>query len=563
MSGSRKRVRTTAESRASAAASTSTSSTSSSVPPPPIDDDDDDPFQPMPSFLRKNTAKTSTTIAAKRKPSPVPQQEQQSSSSTSIPSKATSSSSKTGALPISEPPSLQQEPPDPSPVPTFFVDLEAEQDTDPDVAGTNLDIRDNNTHQVDLTASSSNLELDIQAEGGFLHDDEDVFASSSLSTNAITSKKRPLDEDDVDNHDIRPSTPSRDSKSVSEQKPLSAKKALNPFTVSLLATLTSPMTSSRPLSKGKERDNGTSSGNDASFKNASNHDSNNVNAEETSNKEDSVNTKSVVEVGVAKKRSRKLIAEGPEEDLEWDAMMAGTTVEAFKREKDIAAQRARAKALGITNEIVSDDFMEDVREVSKQGKGKERAAEVHVVDDLEDLDDEARGRDEFSNDVDGGTGGVGKKRFSVRNVYYLTVAPNRVLQLVLFMKAEFTSWFTEELFEHVLAALKPLVINKFKREEVAKEKGLADVYRCPSFRFAYYVKPLDIRHTVLCKDETTRTYEGKIVHGQSLIVAVEPNPRAGSPKRSGMLTKWVGAQSGPFVPPKFPGVRYGKDMKVD
>ncbi|KAJ1548764.1 hypothetical protein HK405_015506 [Cladochytrium tenue] len=166
--------------------------------------------------------------------------------------------------------------------------------------------------------------------------------------------------------------------------------------------------------------------------------------------------------------------------------------------------------------------------------------------------------------------------FGVKNVYYLRVGRWRVMQFVLLMRSADVPWFSDLMLQKVLSAIEPLIVPKMEKEQAAKEKGLADVYRCDEFQLAYYVKPCDGRHSVVVRTPAAvaavaptaavesakipsvarEVYEGHVVHGQALWAAVEP-------RRRGALTHAASTPWAGTLPlPVFPGVKYGRDGQL-
>ncbi|RUS34929.1 hypothetical protein BC938DRAFT_477802 [Jimgerdemannia flammicorona] len=116
--------------------------------------------------------------------------------------------------------------------------------------------------------------------------------------------------------------------------------------------------------------------------------------------------------------------------------------------------------------------------------------------------------------------------YSTRNLRYLRLSKNQAIQLLLNLKQEHLEWFNDRIFQHILAALQPLLCNALVRDRDAKESSkVAQVFRgrrncsCPSarlvlrhhrcgtrspspdFQFAYYLKPTDNQHHILVKNK--------------------------------------------------------------
>ncbi|KAI8916642.1 hypothetical protein DFJ77DRAFT_347528 [Powellomyces hirtus] len=130
--------------------------------------------------------------------------------------------------------------------------------------------------------------------------------------------------------------------------------------------------------------------------------------------------------------------------------------------------------------------------------------------------------------------------FATRNIRYIRVGDTTALHLTFYLRKQHLPWFTEAVFERLIPA-------KLSREVIEKkEQGLADVYRARNFQMAYYLRPTEIRHSVLEKNPSSTAYTRLQLHSQALTLIVEPYD--------------VNDKEAP--PPDFLGFNYKSSMKV-
>ncbi|OCH92933.1 hypothetical protein OBBRIDRAFT_811427 [Obba rivulosa] len=88
-------------------------------------------------------------------------------------------------------------------------------------------------------------------------------------------------------------------------------------------------------------------------------------------------------------------------------------------------------------------------------------------------------------------------RFSVRNAYYLRIAPDVVLPLYLYLDERHVEWMSERVLQHVLADLRPLIPVKLRKEADAHlgpggsanaKRGELDVHRGDTYQFGYFLR---------------------------------------------------------------------------
>ncbi|KAK9761974.1 hypothetical protein K7432_012706 [Basidiobolus ranarum] len=127
--------------------------------------------------------------------------------------------------------------------------------------------------------------------------------------------------------------------------------------------------------------------------------------------------------------------------------------------------------------------------------------------------------------------------FSTREVRYLRISKSQVLQMILYIKPEYTSWFSDHIFQLVLSALQPLIPKKIS-DSKSKDPP-AEIYRSGVFQMAYtVVGSTQPRHYLLLQNAPVKieeeldfkarkqqkdfTYDGFTIYKKALIVVVEP-----------------------------------------
>ncbi|ORX82352.1 hypothetical protein K493DRAFT_320469 [Basidiobolus meristosporus CBS 931.73] len=127
--------------------------------------------------------------------------------------------------------------------------------------------------------------------------------------------------------------------------------------------------------------------------------------------------------------------------------------------------------------------------------------------------------------------------FSPREVRYLRISKTQVLQMILYTKPEYTSWFSDHVFQLVLAALQPLIPKKIS-DSKSKDPP-AEIYRSGVFQMAYtIVNSTQPRHYLLLQNAPVKveeeesfgarekqkdfTYDGFTIYKKALVVVVEP-----------------------------------------
>ncbi|CAG8603915.1 10106_t:CDS:2 [Paraglomus brasilianum] len=138
-------------------------------------------------------------------------------------------------------------------------------------------------------------------------------------------------------------------------------------------------------------------------------------------------------------------------------------------------------------------------------------------------------------------------QFTACNERYIKISDKQVMLLSIHVKRENLSWFNDTIYKEIIASIRKVLPLKFARDKKRgkEEKQVADVYRCANCQFAYYLKPTEVRHSVLEKDksfispnnptseESTTDdedvkpilnviYTGYNVFRMSLVVCVEP-----------------------------------------
>ncbi|KAL6309654.1 hypothetical protein BKA93DRAFT_821379 [Sparassis latifolia] len=98
-------------------------------------------------------------------------------------------------------------------------------------------------------------------------------------------------------------------------------------------------------------------------------------------------------------------------------------------------------------------------------------------------------------------------RFGVRNVYYLRISASTVIPLYLYLDERHVEWMSERVLQHVLADLRPQILQKLIDEADAQlgpggpanaKRGSVDVHRGDTYQFGYFLRKME-PHSVLIK----------------------------------------------------------------
>ncbi|CAG8519049.1 7932_t:CDS:2 [Funneliformis mosseae] len=125
--------------------------------------------------------------------------------------------------------------------------------------------------------------------------------------------------------------------------------------------------------------------------------------------------------------------------------------------------------------------------------------------------------------------------YTTHNIRYLRISEKQVLPLIIYLRQENLLWFNDIIFQEILSALQRIIPKKFSRKKKnVSNKSLSDIYRGSNFQFAYYIKPTEVKHSILIKDKTSifpsdkmklsfnLTYQGYNIFRKSLVLIVEP-----------------------------------------
>lgn len=144
---------------------------------------------------------------------------------------------------------------------------------------------------------------------------------------------------------------------------------------------------------------------------------------------------------------------------------------------------------------------------------------------------------------------------STRSLHYLRISKTHVLPLILYLPESNLTWFTDEIFQQILASLQPIISSTFetarrktnsgterdghKEKDKKDEKDtvvtlgssgtngryMANLYRGAKYQFAYFFRPTT-RHVMLSKTEPYdqhNPYTPMIVYKYTLVVVAEPH----------------------------------------
>ncbi|KAI0796729.1 hypothetical protein C8Q75DRAFT_208291 [Abortiporus biennis] len=98
-------------------------------------------------------------------------------------------------------------------------------------------------------------------------------------------------------------------------------------------------------------------------------------------------------------------------------------------------------------------------------------------------------------------------RFGTRNLYYLRISSHAILPLYLYLDEQHVDWMSEQVLQHVLADLRPLIPIKLMNEpdifsssssSGKKTGGTLDVHRGDTYQFGYFLRKSD-PHVVVVK----------------------------------------------------------------
>ncbi|CAI2181849.1 4463_t:CDS:2 [Funneliformis geosporum] len=137
--------------------------------------------------------------------------------------------------------------------------------------------------------------------------------------------------------------------------------------------------------------------------------------------------------------------------------------------------------------------------------------------------------------------------YTTHNIRYLRISEKQVLPLIIYLRQENLLWFNDIIFQEILSALQRIIPKIFSRKKKnVSNKLLSDIYRGSNFQFAYYIKPTEVKHSILIKDKTSifpsdkmnasvsksqmeqeninlnLTYQGYNIFRKSLVLIVEP-----------------------------------------
>ncbi|CAG8528781.1 2792_t:CDS:2 [Paraglomus occultum] len=143
------------------------------------------------------------------------------------------------------------------------------------------------------------------------------------------------------------------------------------------------------------------------------------------------------------------------------------------------------------------------------------------------------------------TSSLPTSQFTTCNERYIKISDKQVMLVSIHVKEENLSWFNDTIYKEIIASIRKVLPLKFARDKKRgkEEKQVADVYRCANCQFAYYLKPTEVRHSVLEKEKSfippdvsedhitdeedvkpilSVTYTGYNVFRMSLVIYAEP-----------------------------------------
>ncbi|KAJ3211552.1 hypothetical protein HDU82_005590 [Entophlyctis luteolus] len=125
------------------------------------------------------------------------------------------------------------------------------------------------------------------------------------------------------------------------------------------------------------------------------------------------------------------------------------------------------------------------------------------------------------------------------------------------------------MFQLLVTCIRDILPAKLTREHLAKEKGLADVCRCPDLlQFAYWCEPMPVKSAVMERtpiQDSQFSFNGLLLHPLCLNVCVE-DLRPSKDVNWSLSVTGINAPKGllrkPVEKPHYSGIKYGKGSLV-
>ncbi|KAJ3193382.1 hypothetical protein HK101_004936, partial [Irineochytrium annulatum] len=158
-----------------------------------------------------------------------------------------------------------------------------------------------------------------------------------------------------------------------------------------------------------------------------------------------------------------------------------------------------------------------------------------------------------------------RRNLDTRTLFHLRVGRDRCMRCIVVMSYRYAGWFERKVLDMITESMRRLLPAKLKREADSKEKGLADVCVVgDSFQFAYSLRDTDVKQALLIKTADASTYEGFVIHSQTLFCFIEPVPLPSGLRRYGIgsMARKKDKETLNARPAK-DWVNYGKSVQTD